>query len=68
MCSGSVDYEADVWLSYGGGYLELELGNTWDDPFEWCTGPNASTGYADISIAGGGNNACPKHRMKINCQ
>ncbi len=64
----SVDYEADVWLSYGGGYLELELGNTWDDPFEWCTGPNPSVGYADISIAGGGNNSCPKYQLKINCE
>lgn len=64
----SVDYLADVWMSYGGGFLELELGATWDDQFEWCTGPNPSTGWADISIAGGGNNACPKHRMYIHCE
>jgi hypothetical protein len=64
----SVDYFADVWMSYGGGFLDLELGATWDDQFEWCTGPNQSTGWADISIAGGGNNACPKHRMYIYCE
>ncbi|MEZ4382018.1 MAG: hypothetical protein R3A79_11775 [Nannocystaceae bacterium] len=64
----SVDYLADVWMSYGGGFLDLELGATWDEKFEWCAGPNPSTGWADISIAGGGNNACPKHRMYIYCE
>ena len=64
----SVDYQADVWLSYGGGYLELELGDSWEDPFQWCSGPNASLGYADISIAGGGNNSCPAYRLNIHCE
>jgi len=64
----SVDYDADVWLSYGGGYLGLETGATWDDSFEFCTSPSAYTAYADISIAGGGGSVCPKHRLLIHCQ
>ena len=32
----SVDYDADVWLSYGGGYLGLAQGGTWSDPFTFC--------------------------------
>jgi len=64
----SVDYDADVWLSYGGGYLGLETGTTWDDSFEFCTSPASYTAYADISIAGGGGSVCPKHRLLIHCQ
>ena len=63
----SVDYNADVWLSYGGGYLGLVPGDTWDDQFEFCTSPEPYTAYADISIEGGGSDACPKHRLLINC-
>lgn len=64
----SVDYDADVWLSYGGGYLGLVTGDTWDDRFEFCTGPSSYTAYADISIAGGGSSACPKFRLLIHCE
>ncbi len=63
----SVDYEADVWLSYGGGYLDLALGDTWNDAFTHCSGPNPSTAYADISIAGGPSPGCPGFRLLINC-
>lgn len=64
----SVDYDADVWLSYGGGYLGLITGGTWADQFTFCTSPNPYTAYADISIAGGGGSACPGYRLLIHCQ
>lgn len=57
----SVDYEVDVWLSYGGGYLDLETGHSWADSFEWCTSDHVYTGYADISTA------CSNHRLLIHC-
>ncbi len=67
----SSDYAADVWLSYIGGYTDLQQGATWDDSFEHC----ASAGrpydqYADISIAGFDRQDpnCPGHRMDIVCQ
>jgi hypothetical protein len=63
----SVDYEADVWMMYNGGYLELARGGTWNETYVHCSGPNASTGWADISIAGGGGSACPKVRLYIYC-
>jgi hypothetical protein len=55
-------YEVDVWLSYGGGYLDLATGDSWADQFEWCTGDSVYTGYADISTA------CSSHRLLIHCQ
>ena len=64
----SVDYAADVWLSYGGGFLDLPTGATWDDQFTFCSGPSAYTAYADISIAGGPSQACPGFRLYIHCQ
>lgn len=57
----SRDYEVDVWLSYGGGFLELETGSSWADRFEWCAGDSVYTGYADISTA------CSEHRLLIHC-
>lgn len=64
----SVDYEADVWMSYGGGYLALARGGVWNEPVGMCSGPSAYTAYADISIAGGPTSACPKQRLLIYCQ
>jgi hypothetical protein len=64
----SIDYDADVWLSYGGGYLGLVTGGSWADSFEHCAGPSSYTAYADISIAGGGGSACPRFRLLIHCQ
>jgi hypothetical protein len=64
----SVDYNADVWLSYGGGYLDLVQGSMWNDGFVHCSGPNSSTAYADIDIAGGGSTSCPGTRLYIYCQ
>jgi hypothetical protein len=63
----SVDYDADVWLSYGGGYLGLVKGGTWNDPFVFCATPSTYDAYADVSIAGGGGSACPSFRMMIHC-
>jgi hypothetical protein len=64
----SVDYLADVWMMYGGGYLELAKGGTWNETYKHCFGPSPSVGYADISIAGGGSSACPKVRLLITCK
>lgn len=64
----SVDYEADVWLSYGGGYLGLAQGGTWSDPFTFCA--SAARPYdaaGDVSIAGGPSSACPGFRVLIHC-
>ncbi len=66
--NNSVDYDADVWLSYGGGYLGLVTGGTWEDPFTWCAGPEPYTGGADIDIAGGGGNSCPGVTVLIHCE
>lgn len=57
----SADYPVDVWMSYGGGYLELETGATWDEPVSHCATPSAHTEYADISTA------CSEHRFLIHC-
>jgi hypothetical protein len=64
----SVDYDADVWLSYGGGYLGLKTGDIWDDRFEFCAGPGSYMAYGDVSIAGGGGTVCPSFRVWIACQ
>ena len=63
----SVDYDADVWLSYGGGYLGLVPGDTWADPFEFCSSPGTYDAAADVSIAGGGGDVCPAFRVWIHC-
>lgn len=58
----SVDYPVDVWLSYGGGFLDLPTGDSWEDRFEHCTGPRRPRqAAADISTA------CSEHRFVINC-
>ncbi|MFO0658025.1 MAG: hypothetical protein U0787_23540 [Polyangia bacterium] len=57
----SRDYAVDVWLSYGGGYLDLKTGTSWADRFEFCRYPRPYAAYADISTA------CSKYRLMINC-
>jgi len=57
----SVDYPVDVWKSYGGGYLDLQPGATWNEMYEHCAGPQPSTAYADISTA------CSSFRLYIHC-
>jgi hypothetical protein len=64
----SVDYDADVWLSYGGGYLGLPTGATWSDPNALCTGPGPYQAYGDVNIAGGPTSGCPMFRLLVNCQ
>lgn len=67
----SNDYAADVWLSYGGGYLGLKKKKKWDDPFIHCSNANRPyTAAADISIKDIPlrDRHCPGHRMKIECQ
>ena len=59
----SVDYAVDVWLSYGGGFLDLETGTQWADRFVHCTGARRPyQAAADISTA------CSDHRFIIECQ
>lgn len=57
----SRDYPVDVWMSYGGGYLDLAPGDTWDERFEHCATPLPHTEYADIDTA------CSGHRFLIHC-
>jgi hypothetical protein len=64
----SVDYRADVWMMYGGGYLGLETGATWNETYTHCFGPSPSTGYADINIEGGPTSGCPGVRLYIYCK
>jgi hypothetical protein len=64
----SVDYQADVWSSRGYGYLELATGGTWDDPVRHCDGPQPYTETFEVSITGGGSDACPSATFSIHCQ
>lgn len=58
----SVDYPVDVWLSYGGGFLDLEPGTSWDDRFEFCHGGQRPyQAGADVSTA------CSDFRFVIHC-
>lgn len=57
----SRDYPVDVWLSYGGGFLDLRQGMNWADRFEFCRYPRPYMAYADISTA------CSRYRLMINC-
>lgn len=59
----SRDYAVDVWLSYGGGFTDLETGAEWDDRFIHCTGPRRPRQEsADISTA------CSRHAFVIFCE
>ena len=67
----SSDYAADVWLSYGGGFTDLQKGKSWDDQFIHCSNVNRPySAYADITIKGLSlrDRHCPGHRMTINCK
>ncbi|MHB8876549.1 MAG: hypothetical protein ACYC8T_22875 [Myxococcaceae bacterium] len=54
-------YPVDIWKSYGGGYLDLQTGATWNEQYVHCTGPTPSEPYADISTA------CSSYRLPIHC-
>lgn len=58
----SVDYPVDVWMSYGGGFLDLGTGATWNEPIDHRLGPNAHDEWADISAGG-----CAEFRFLIHC-
>jgi hypothetical protein len=59
----SRDYAVDVWLSYGGGFLDLKTGTSWADRFEHCRlGRRPYSAYADITTA------CSRYRLLINCK
>jgi hypothetical protein len=67
----SADYSVDVWGSYAGGFLDLEPGKSWDDPFEHCaSGDRPYQAGAEISVAGLGVNDqhCPGHNFVIHCE
>ena len=64
----SMDYRADVWMMYGGGYLGLDRGATWNETYSHCFGPSPSVGYADINIEGGPTSGCPGVRLNITCR
>jgi hypothetical protein len=63
-------YEADVWMSYGGGYLGLPEGSKWTDPIDRCTELFSYTAHADVSIngLGVGHPSCPGVRLYIYCE
>jgi hypothetical protein len=65
--NNSVDYEADIWASYGGGYIALATGGTWAETFEYCSMPGDYTAYVDININGGPFPSCPGQRLYIYC-
>ena len=58
----SVDYPVDVWMSYGGGFLDLPTGQTWNEPIGHCATPLVHDEYGDISTA------CSSFRFVIHCQ
>lgn len=58
----STSYPVDVWMSYGGGFLDLPIGATWDEPIGHCSTPLVHDEYADISTA------CSSFRFIIHCQ
>ena len=58
----SRDYPVDVWMSYGGGYTDLPIGATWDEPIRHCGTPFPHTEYADVSTA------CSDFRFLIHCE
>jgi hypothetical protein len=58
----SRDYPVDVWMSYGGGYTDLAVGATWDEPIGHCRTPFVGDEYADISTA------CSSFRFLIHCR
>ena len=60
-------YNADVWWSYNGGYLDLATGAIWHDPVPACSMTSVHDEYADISIAGGPTSGCPGFRLWIHC-
>lgn len=62
----SADYEADVWASYGGGYLELAKGATWSEKYEHCFIKSTHLEWVDVSPAGSPS-ACGKVRVNIQC-
>lgn len=66
----SVDYAVDIWGFYGGGYLDLATGDSWDDPFIHCGSGSSNTETMDISISGININDpnCPGQVFQINCQ
>jgi hypothetical protein len=64
----SVDYSADVWMSYNGGFTDLPTGDTWHEKHQHCLNPVAYDAWADVSIGGGGTASCPKFRVMIHCR
>jgi hypothetical protein len=62
----SADYRADLWGSYGGGYLMLEKGATWNEPYEHCFIESTHTEYMDVTPEGSPS-ACGKVRLTISC-
>jgi hypothetical protein len=49
-------------MSYGGGFLDLPTGATWDEPIGHCATPLVHDEWADISTA------CSSFRFLIHCQ
>lgn len=65
--NNSVDYAADLWASYGGGFIELPTGAIWDETFTWCSGSYPYTGEMDIGPYGVPDSVCPHHYFLFHC-
>jgi hypothetical protein len=60
-------YNADIWWSWTGGYLDLATGAIWHDPIPACSMTSVHDEYADISIGGGPTSGCPGFRLWVHC-
>ncbi|MBL8718016.1 MAG: hypothetical protein JNL79_18700 [Myxococcales bacterium] len=62
----SLYYRADVWASYGGGYLALEKGATWNETYEHCFIKSTHTEWVDVTPEGSPS-PCGKQRVYFYC-
>ena len=60
--NASPSFPVDVWMSYNGGFTDLQPGSTWNEPIEHCTNINPHLEYADITTA------CSSFRVNITCE
>lgn len=62
----SLYYRADVWASYGGGFLALEKGATWNETYEHCFIKSTHTEWVDVTPEGSPS-SCGKQRVYFYC-
>jgi len=62
----SLYYRADVWASYGGGFLALEKSATWNETYEHCFIKSTHTEWVDVTPEGSPS-SCGKQRVYFYC-